>query len=488
LYTLAQDDPSRKEHFRQLVADKRKNPEKYQRVPSPSLFQRGYPLEIFVDTPMHLIFLGFCKTVFRRISTWSARNGRKKEFLHLARKQLQQLDDLKLSWLTFVPRTFGEKWGGWVSKNYSSLARVSLWIFGPLLTIDNAAPYQDPSRAKEEWKLNDLQAWLKARGLCSKGKKEDLKKRVFDLLLGPPGEIPPILPPLYGTAEDMIEMVKSMLVLVTMIFQDSVQKHTREILELRIRVFLSRFEKFDKPMQQKGAKPTWLRSYNFICLLNLPETIHKFGPPRRWYEGKWLGERYVGTVKDERKRCPPHNLHKILMRNLHRTKALDDITRHVSSKGLADMTSLNAKIFGSTIEIESAFHSRYPLSVVLLDDGSTGCLYYEHGRNIGKVISVLLLEKKDVDGVERIQDGLVYWDYQLTLIRRPMTGINIFDYGVLLAQLGNERPGLYTIVTKNWSTVMFGEYNFKEESANYTESIEPVQGVKQDLEQDYGYI
>jgi SAP domain len=339
--------------------------------------------------------------------------------------------------------------------------------------IDDAPPYQDPETQKEEWKLVELQAWLKARGLDSKGKKEELKKRVFDLLLGPPINVPPVLPPMYGTAADMIEVVKSMVVLVTMIFQDRVEESTRDILELRIRIFLTRFEEFDKPMRAKDVKPTWLSSYNYLCLLNLPATIHEFGPPRRWYEGKWLGERYVSTVKDERSRCPPHNLHKILMRNLHRTKALDDITRHMKKGLKEEMTALNTKIFACSMDIESAYHSRYPLPLVLMSDSTFGCLYYERGRNIGKSIMIKLLTKHELEGNETIHDGLRYWEYKLEeKSGETMNETRIVDYGVLLPQLGNDQQGVYTIVTKNWSTVMFGDYNFQNESENYVQDKE----------------
>jgi hypothetical protein len=83
------------------------------------------------------------------------------------------------------------------------------------------------------------------------------------------------------------------------------------------------FPKFDEPMQKVDKQPTWFLSYKFVCLLNLPETIAEFGPVCQWYKGKWLGERYVSTVKSERLKCPLVNLHYILLRILHCNKAVD---------------------------------------------------------------------------------------------------------------------------------------------------------------------
>ena len=37
-----------------------------------------------------------------------------------------------------------------------------------------------------------------------------------------------------------------------------------------------------------GEKPIWLARFNFVCLLNLPETIMEFGSVRNYFEGKYL--------------------------------------------------------------------------------------------------------------------------------------------------------------------------------------------------------
>ena len=47
----------------------------------------------------------------------------------------------------------------------------------------------------------------------------------------------------------------------------------------------------------KRSDYTWVSSYNFMCLLNLPETIDYFGPILLYYEGGPLGEKNVQTIK-----------------------------------------------------------------------------------------------------------------------------------------------------------------------------------------------
>jgi hypothetical protein len=89
-----------------------------------------------------------------------------------------------------------------------------------------------------------------------------------------------------GSKEEMWTMMKSMLVMVTTLFQDNTQKRAKDTIDLCVRLFLSAFEAFEKPMWKKNSR-TWLSSYNFLCLLNLGESIDELGPCRFWFEEKW---------------------------------------------------------------------------------------------------------------------------------------------------------------------------------------------------------
>jgi hypothetical protein len=77
-------------------------------LPIPSLFTRGVPLHAFTDTPMHLILLGIGKTVFFRIMTWSARRGCKKVFVAIAKSLMEDINPLKLPWLTLHKGQVGQ--------------------------------------------------------------------------------------------------------------------------------------------------------------------------------------------------------------------------------------------------------------------------------------------------------------------------------------------------------------------------------------------
>ena len=237
-----------------------------------------------------------------------------------------------------------------------------------------------------------------------------------------------------------------------------------------MRLFLNRFHEFDKAMKATDQKPTWLKSYNFLCLLNLPDTIQEFGPCRRWFEGKWLGERYVSTVKQERGRCPPKNVASILMRNLHRNKAADCLVPSIRKQSSAEILGLNTRIYGSIPEMDEQYQTRLPLPIVILGDGGMGCLYYEIGRNTGDNISFCRIEKIEMENSKTMHHGLKYWKYTFVEGKQGLEEIMVEDYGVLLPRLGSDELGVYTIVTKKWSTEMFAEYDFALESQNYIRS------------------
>jgi len=50
-------------------------------------------------------------------------------------------------------------------------------------------------------------------------------------------------------------------------------------------------------MRKTDEKPTWITSYNFICLTNIPKVMRRFGPVRNLWEGGDQGEKIIRVVK-----------------------------------------------------------------------------------------------------------------------------------------------------------------------------------------------
>ena len=44
-------------------------------------------------------------------------------------------------------------------------------------------------------------------------------------------------------------------------------------------------------------KPSWIASFNFVCLLNIPNCVRKFGSVCGYWEGGGLGEKFIQVAK-----------------------------------------------------------------------------------------------------------------------------------------------------------------------------------------------
>jgi len=163
---------------------------------------------------------------------------------------LRDLESLGLQWLTFNVDTF-DKWGGWVSEKYQSLARVALWVYGPLMVMDDVPQFVAPrGRNFNDWLVGDYRKWLRVRGLPEEGAKDELRKRIKGYMDLPEGEQPRVLPPEYGSADGVMVMLRRMVLMLTTLLQPAVEGEVHaNILALRIRLFLNSVEEFDKPLR-----------------------------------------------------------------------------------------------------------------------------------------------------------------------------------------------------------------------------------------------
>jgi hypothetical protein len=228
----------------------------------------------------------------------------------------------------------------------------------------------------------------------------------------------------------------------------------------------------------------WLVTYNFMCLLNLPETVQDFGPIRQWYEGKWLGERYVATVKSERLKCPLNNLHYILLRNLQRNKSIDNLNQKKRRNDEEEQLPTNTKVHSNEDELMGAFLSRMPLPVIKTNDGCVYGLFYKSEKKSLKQVMQQRIERHDIEPPGNYQYGLNYWKFIMSEERSVLLFDRITDYGILLAKHGNEDPNVYTVVWKNWSTDMFGDYDYTKEACREDKSFTTV--GREDREDNVG--
>jgi hypothetical protein len=303
--------------------------------------------------------------------------------------------------------------------------------------------------------------------------------------------------------EGMLALLRSMVVMLTTLLQPKVDGQAHYyVLHLRIRIFLSCIEEFDKPLRRKTTyqyqeegdttnsdsrkrkkkikisttvtegEPKWLEKFNFLCFLNLPEILRDFGPAQNYFEGKYLGERYVQEVKTTRQKCPPKNVCPVLLGKLHQVKSLEAMvdlqpnnlqtyrSTEAKNKKRKELSG-NVRIYSTISLALREFYSGKPISVVETEVQEYAILYYLNGCNRGNVGCRMVSRMEESNTI--VQNGVKYWKWEL-LGGVEFEELNIRDYGVLLPKIGGEGipigGGYFTIVTKEWSPMMLEHFEY----------------------------
>ena len=206
-----------------------------------------------------------------------------------------------------------------------------------------------------------------------------------------------------------------------------------------------------------------------MCLLNLPDTVLEFGSLRNYFEGKYLGERYVQEVKDAREHTSNRDVTFYLMRELHQGKALESMAVTQSKNVRVFKTSTspnkvtkrqllseNVRIYRDKASATVGYHARKPISGVQTQADTFGILFYENGNSRGKVKLLVILRAEE--GVS-VCHGLRYWKWSLSDIVVEFDDWELKDFVVLL-QKDRGEEGEYTMVSKEWSPAMLEHYEY----------------------------
>ncbi|KAL7572243.1 hypothetical protein ACA910_011771 [Epithemia clementina (nom. ined.)] len=98
-----------------------------------------------------------------------------------------------------------------------------------------------------------------------------------------------------------------------------------EEIDYRVKRFLSCYAKVDQGVQSSENshdKPSWVTSYNFIYLLNLPDAVRQFGPLSNIWEGGTQGEGFLRYVKREMSMGLRNKRRKRLLTRIYKHKSL----------------------------------------------------------------------------------------------------------------------------------------------------------------------
>jgi hypothetical protein len=185
--------------------------------------------------------------------------------------------------------------------------------------------------------------------------------------------------------------------------------------------------------------------------------------------------RLCQEVKTAKARCPGKDVSYNIMMKLHQGKAIDSMAHNHSDSNLktfrnTDQTKTdrqlltgNVKIYPDYSKVVDALHERECVSMVVHGpDSQCGVLFYHKGKNMGRNVRMVPIERSENHTVHH---GLRYWSWTLAPQPVPFESISVVDYGVLLPRLGvvdNVATFVdeFTMVTKEWSPAMFGQFEF----------------------------
>jgi len=366
----------------ELREDQQLNPSAYEQIPYPASWMRvGQSTEDTIDALMHLLFLGVVGTCIDKIQVSIKVKERNKDFIDCASRYQKSLLTKTIAWMKLRAYS-GGKFYGWNSENYLAFSRLMPWFYQNYEEFPakkDANRHAPPAnKPQKQWTVDENRYWLKIRNLNSVGKKADLVSRVQEYMqqvpVPEPVPIPVVEPDLVQkvvvSLQDMLECVMS----------PGVDNTTIKQAEYTVRIFLSNFDTLDNLLREDRAKPSCISSYNFMCLMNLPRAMARFGPLRELWEGKFQGEGILLHVKSEMTQGKRKNWQGNLMKNVLRTKAFQNIL-HSKEKPVIDPCS---KEFLS--RYQDQLHKYKSASEV--DD----CIY-ETDRDQKSVVSVLLVRQ-----------------------------------------------------------------------------------------------
>ena len=102
---------------------------------------------------------------------------------------------------------------------------------------------------------------------------------------------------------DIQELTRAMVAMVASVMAPQYGPGEITDMDIIIRLFLTRLSKVEQALRDATGEsrkiPKWLSSYNFVCLLNLPNAAKYYGPLRNTWEGGMRGEKFIQAMKPE---------------------------------------------------------------------------------------------------------------------------------------------------------------------------------------------
>ena len=156
----------------------------------------------------------------------------------------------------------------------------------------------------------------------------------------------------------------------------------REILLFLSRVHIVHNSLHHARKESESAMPYWVTKYNYLSLLNLPETMYNYGPLINLWEGSNRGEGYLRYAKPMIINIHSKNWQANAIKKLQSKKALDSVVEHhclncfddvgiidnyLASKGLREPKMFVE--YRTVKELYNNIRRKLPISCVGLSNG-----------------------------------------------------------------------------------------------------------------------
>ena len=311
------------EKANELFAKNPNHPNPSSTMMFPPLWNVNTELDRFIDIPMHLLFLGIIKSTIDWTFEWLKLHkvltsfGNKVDSYHMQIKQLQ------CSFCKLELFKNGQEIGtsGWRAENYLALTRIMTFTFS---FIKDLIPNRD------EYKHEIIS---------------------FELL--------------HHTCLCMVARLMT--------------PHSVSRLEIEdyIKVFLTVLDLGERlTFTDSSNGMFWFQRSNFLCLLNLPKQIERFGSVRKYWEGS--RERYIQYIKPLMKSTRETASYlKIQLEKLNKSQLLDSLYKEVNVED--DMSRYSRfkpiVVYDNFEHLESIVRNGGPLSLLKESQFNTDVVY-----------------------------------------------------------------------------------------------------------------
>jgi len=342
-------------------------PENFCPWKKPSIWAMKNTLQHHIDTIMHLLFLGVTKTLMVDCHTWLTSHNKLSMFQNTTENMYEEVQLLSVSWCKCLPYGSG-KFGAHVSENYLACARLMKWYYQGIGMLEEEEVFEEPTTPQHKWTVKVNSNWLRIRGLSTVGNAATLRDRVKEHQSTDQYRTLPI-----SGFLDEVEKLKTTIItwvgLLTRIMHEEMSSCMIDNIERLTKVFLDSYSEFDKVTSSEKL-PVWIRHYNFLSLLNLPDIIQRYGPLRNFWEGGICGEAIIASVKPEITMGLRKNWSCSLLKKVMRKKAFESIDSNSSKfpgnkvqNSHLDKSSFRK--YSGLAELKYLLDNRKPLSCII---------------------------------------------------------------------------------------------------------------------------